>query len=102
MNAYFTDSKREKRNIPHINITHGFIEFICSIVAFFTCEAVVRVIKIGVCAACFIGFFGVIGGLELGSINTVTGLLVCLALSMIEFFTLKSVVEKNGDEEKNN
>lgn len=100
MNAYFTDSKREKRNIPHINITHGFIEFICSIVAFFTCEAVVRAIKIGVCAACFIGFFGVIGGLELGSINTVTGLLVCLALSMVEFFTIKSVVASGDDKDQ--
>lgn len=98
MNAYFTDSKREKRNIPSINITHGFIEFICSIVAFFTCDAVVRAIKIGVCAACFIGFFGVIGGLELGSINTVAGLLVCFALSMVEFFTLKSVMAKSEDE----
>lgn len=99
MNAYFTDSKREKRHIPNINITHGFIEFICSIVAFFTCDAVVKAMKICVCAICFLGFFGVIGGIESGSMNTATGLLVCGALSMIEFFTLKSVTSKNENKE---
>ncbi len=99
MNAYFTDSKRVKRHLPKINITHGFIEFICSIVAFFTCDAVVKAIKIGVCAICFIGFFGVIGGIESDSISMIAGLFICAMLSMVEFFTLKSIMAKGESEE---
>ncbi len=100
MNAYLTDSKKVKRHIPHINLTHGFIEFICSIVAFFTCDAVVKVIKIGVCAICFVGFFGVIGGIESDTIGIAAGLLSCAALSAVEFFTLKSIMAKSESEEK--
>ena len=98
MNAYFTDSKRTKRALPHINFTHGFIEFICSIVAFFTCDVVVNTIKIIVCAVSFIGFFGVIGGIESGNITLAGGLFICAILSTVEFFTLKSITEKSNKE----
>ncbi len=96
MNAYFTDSKRGTRHLPKINITHGFIEFICSLVAFFTCEAVVKVMKIGVCAVCFIGFFGTIGGIESDTLGMAAGLFICAILSAIEFFTLKSLMAKSN------
>ena len=99
MNAYFTDSHRSTRHTPKINITHGFIEFICSIVAFFTCEAVVKIIKISVCALSFVGFFGIIGGIESGSIGMMAGLLICAVLSSIEFITLRSLMVKNKSEE---
>ena len=99
MNAYFTDSRKATRHIPKINITHGFIEFICSIVAFFTCETVVKVVKIGVSALCFIGFFGVIGGIEAYTISGFTGLLICALLSTLEFAVLKSIISKNENNE---
>lgn len=95
MNAYFTDTKRKTNHLPRINITHGFIEFICSLVAFFTCDAIVKVIKIGISALCFVGFFGVIGGIESESLGMALGLLLCAIFSMIEFFTLKSIMTKN-------
>lgn len=95
MNAYFTDSKKNARHLPKINITNGFIEFICSIVAFFTCDTVVKIVKIGVCALCFIGFFGLVGGVEAGSINMVTALLIGAALSVIEFIMLGSMMNKS-------
>ncbi len=98
MNAYFTDSKRASRHVPKINITNGFIEFICSIVAFFTCDTIVKIVKIGVCAICFIGFFGLVGGIEAGSINMVTGLLIGVALSIIEFVMLGSMMNKSKSE----
>ena len=101
MNAYFTDSKRISRHVPKINITHGFIEFICSIVAFFTCDTVVRIIKIGVCALSFVGFFGIIGGIESGSINMISGLLIGAALSVIEFVMLGSLMSKSKGQSKN-
>ena len=100
MNAYFTDSRVATRHIPKINLTHGFIEFICSIVAFFTCDAVVKIIKIGVSVLCFIGFFGVIGGIESYTISAVTGLLICGMLSIIEFAVLKSIMNKNTGKER--
>ena len=99
MNAYFTDSKRHTRHLPKINITHGFIEFICSIVAFFTCDTVVNIIKIGVCAISFVAFFGIIGGIESGSIGMMGGLLSCAAISLIEFFTIRSVVSRKKTRE---
>ena len=99
MNAYFTNTKNVKRHIPHINLTHGFIEFICSIVAFFTCDAVVNTIKIIISAICFIGFFGIVGGIDAGNISMSCGLFFCAILSTVEFFTLKSITAKDGKEE---
>ena len=99
MNAYFTEHHKSTGRTPKINITNGFIEFICSIVAFFTCDTVTRIIKIGVCALSFIGFFGIIGGIEAGSINMMIGLICGAILSLVEFITLRSLMAKKNTEE---
>lgn len=95
MNAYYTNTNSHKSvencAIPHINVRHGFIEFICSLVAFFTCEVVVRVLKVCISFVCFVGFFGVAGGMEGGSIGIGGGFMCCAAFTLIEAAILKSM-----------
>lgn len=95
MNAYYTgtDSHKKIRNysLPRINTKNGFIEFICSLVAFFTCEAVVKVFKVCLSFVCFIGFFGIAGGMESGSIGMMGGFVCCASFTLIEAAILKSM-----------
>ena len=97
MNAYYTNTDSHKKmnnySLPRINVRHGFIEFICSLVAFFTCEAVVKVIKVCLSFICFIGFFGIAGGIESGSISMMGGFMCCAAFTLIEAAILKSTVK---------
>lgn len=107
MNAYYTNTNSHKTidnySIPRINVRHGFIEFICSLVAFFTCEAVVKVIKVCLSFVCFIGFFGVAGGMESGSISMMSGFMCCAAFTLIEAAILKSMTKPSPSvEDKEN
>ena len=102
MNAYYTNTNSEKklssRALPKINVGHGFIEFICSLVAFFTCRAVVNIIKISLSLVCFITFFGIVGGMDSGSMSMGGGFVLCAACTLIEAAILRSMVVKNSDE----
>lgn len=104
MNAYYTNTNSHKKinnySLPRINVRHGFIEFICSLVAFFTCEAVVKVIKVCISFVCFIGFFGVAGGMESGSIGMMAGFMCCAAFTLIQATILKSM-SKNSKSSEN-
>ena len=101
MNAYYSNANHEKKlshnAIPHINVGHGFIEFICSLVAFFTCRAVVNIFKISLSLVCFIAFFGVVGGMDSCSIGMGTGFVLCAAITLIEAAILRSMIAKNSD-----
>ena len=53
------------------------------------CERARRITKALVICTCFIGFIGVIGAIDHGSISLGAGLLIALALLAIEFLCLK-------------
>ena len=103
MNAYYTNKNSNKTidnySIPRINVKHGLIEFICSLVAFITCEAVLKVIKVCLSFVCFIGFFGIAGGMESGSIGIASGFICCAAFTLIEAAILKSMTKASKKQE---
>ena len=99
MNAYYSNTNSEKKlsvhSIPKINIGNGFIEFICSLVAFFTCRAIVNIFKISLSLVCFIAFFGIVGGMDSGSMSMGRGFICCAACTLFEAVILRSMVSKN-------
>ena len=102
MNAYYTNTGSQKklssRALPKINLGNGFIEFICSLVAFFTCRAIVNIVKISISLVCFIAFFGIVGGMDSGSIGMGSGFICCAACTLIEAALLKSMASKSNTE----
>lgn len=102
MNAYYTNGNSVKKirtsGIPKINVGNGFIEFICSLVAFFTCRAVINIFKVTLSLVCFIAFFGIVGGMDSGSIGLLKGVICCAGCSVIEAIILKSVASQNNSE----
>ena len=99
MNAYYQKANRtvSVANTRPLDITVGdkLISFICAIVSALTCDVAVIIEKIALSAIFFIAFFGVVGGIECGSISFLAGIPVCLGISLFEFLTLKSLVTKN-------
>lgn len=98
MNAYYTNATNTKEivrnSLPKINVKSGFIEFICSLVAFFTCEISVKVEKVACSFVCFIAFFGIAGGMDNGYINIFAGLLGCGICTVLQVVILKSIFNK--------
>ncbi len=105
MNAYFEDFSNVRYNEQKIakdRAVHGFfdrlISFICAIVDLVCCPAAVKIEKTLVVFTLFVAFFGVIGGIDSGALSWFFGILLCSAISFVEYVTLKSVfkpIEKN-------
>lgn len=99
MNAYL-DNTRINTSRSSLPITHtgdSLISFICTIVAFFTNAAVIKVEKVILSATCFIAFFGVIGSMENGSVGLFSGVLFSAVLIFVEYLTLRSLSVKKAD-----
>jgi len=101
MNAYY---QRNNRTItvtdtrPYRGAMAGdkLIAFICAIVAALTSTVAVRIEKALLCTAGFILSFGVIGGMENGSIGLLSGILICSAVALVEFLIFKSMFKRNS------
>lgn len=87
-------NEERARKLPRIEISDGFISFICSLVALFTCSAAIAVEKVAVCVVCFVGFFGIIGGMESGALSAFVGLLLCALVTGVEALVLRSFAKK--------
>ena len=97
MNAYFENRTYSNKiastpSITDIHVGDKLISMICAIIAFFTCSVMVTVEKVTLASALFFIFFGVVGGMDNGSIGNLFGLVLCLLITFIEFLTLKSMV----------
>lgn len=102
MNAYYERTNRTAvatgdRTI-NVNVGDKLIAAICAIVAFFTTTVAIRIEKSVVCTAGFVAFFGVIGSIESGSLSMLLGVAICAAISIAEFFILKSMFKKKNVE----
>lgn len=98
MNAYYADSNRVRynenvgaRNYANRRFGDGLLSFICAMIGLVTCSAAIKLEKTLVIFGLFVAFFGVIGGIENGSLSWFFGILLCAAISFIEYVTLKSV-----------
>ena len=104
MNAYYQNTNINTnigRTLPRENIENtrkigdGLIDFLCSLVALLTCPVAMIMVKAALCVVTFVAFFGVIGGIECGAISMFFGIVICLALSLVEALLLKSMVKKS-------
>ena len=100
MNAYLDNRAYSVRvtptpSIPEIRVGDKLISFICAVVALLTCSVMVKLEKVAVSAALFFGFFGVVGGIDNGSIGILAGVALCALLILSECLILKSLLVKN-------
>ena len=100
MNAYYQNPKITRvtdiRPYPSVSAFDKLISFICAIVAALTSSVAIKVEKATVCTAGFVAFFGIIGGIELGSISMLMGVILCAVISIVEIFVLKSLFKKKA------
>ncbi len=100
MNAYYENrgfrAHAGQKSFPQAQIGDRSISFICAIVAIFTCSVAVKIEKAVLCTALFFAFFGVVGGMDSGSLSMFWGLVLCGTISLIELGTFKSLVKKNS------
>ena len=100
MNAYYEKTNRTvaindtKPLNMNVNLGDKLIAMICAVVAIFTSTIAVRIEKTVLCTGGFVAFFGVIGGIESGSISMVIGIALCAVITLVEFFVFKSLFKK--------
>ena len=94
MNAYYQNPtvKSHQTYYPEIRVGDRLISIICAIIAFFSSRVAIAIEKSLLCTVAFFGFFGVIGGMENGTISLALGLVLCLLLSATELSILRSMV----------
>ncbi len=98
MNAYFENvnttgynQNTRARECANTHFGDGLISFICAIIGLVTCPAAIKLKKTLVVFSLFVAFFGVIGGIECGTLSWLSGILLCCAISFVEYVTLKSI-----------
>ena len=97
MNAYLDNRAYSVKvspapSIPEISIGDKLISFICAVVALLTCPVMIKLEKIVVSTALFFGFFGIVGGIDSGSIGIFGGIVLCALLILLEYSVLKSLI----------
>lgn len=105
MNAYYQKNNKttlvtDGNLFPEVNFGDRLISVLCAIVAFFSSVAVVRIAKATFGTVLFLAFFGIVGGMESGNVGTFAGLLLCAAVSFVEFLTLKSMIRRRKESSK--
>lgn len=96
------EKTREKRirRFPTIEIHKGFINFICSLIRILTCETAVKIEKVSLSIAGFIGFFGVMGGVESGTIGLGAGIFLFAVITFLEIIVLRSISKNDNSSHK--
>ncbi len=93
MNAYFDNvqiNNVRTHDIPSHRVGDGLISFICTLVAMLTCPVAVMLEKTALIFALFLGFFGVVGAIEGGTLSMFAGIIACGTISLFEYAILKS------------
>ncbi len=99
MNAYFentgyrTNTKRETA-IPSHRFGDGFISLVCAIIGILTCTAAVKIEKTALSLALFLTCFGIIGAIESGAVSMLLGIILCAAISLCQYATLRSLFKR--------
>ena len=86
--GYFTESKKEK------NALQKWVEKIIAILSVFAHiiaqSSALRVVKVVAVALSLVGFIGIIGAMEQGSLGMGSGLLIGSILLLVEYLCLRS------------
>lgn len=100
MNAYYQNTNFG-RTLPREHTENarktgdGLINLICSLITLLTCPVAIVMVKAVLCTVTVIAFFGVIGGIECGTISMLLGVVICAILSAVEFCLLRSMVKRS-------
>ena len=105
MNAYIENTgyrvnTKHEEAVSAPRFGDGFISFVCAIIGMLACPTAIKLEKISLSFILFIGFFGVVGGIETGAISMLLGIIICGAISLCEYATLKSLTERTEKTEK--
>lgn len=94
VNAYYqnTNTARQRKSAAHTDAGDILISAICAVAALVTSRAFTIILRSAVAVGLFFAVFGVIGGMEAGSIGLFKGVVLSLALSFIELAVLRSMV----------
>ena len=92
MNKYYEIERSRKSNCSYMGkvesendrVVDSFIDLICAIVAFFSSETVICIVRVISAVACFIGFIGIVGGVDAGSLSIGRGIIFSLFLLFVE------------------
>ena len=99
MNAYYENTAYGRNAtrigaIPSRRYGDGFINFICAIIGIITCSAAVKIEKTAISFGLLLAFFGIVGGIDQGSISMLGGIVLCALISLLEYATLKSIFKR--------
>lgn len=81
--GYFTESKKENY------VWSGIMSLLLLVIQFLSKESFLQKAKMVLVALSLIGFIGIVGAMEAGSLNMGTGLLIGAILIAIEYLCLK-------------
>lgn len=92
MNKYYEIDSKRKSNCTYIgrvetendNIADSFIEMLCAVIGFFCSEGFLTAVRVICTIACFIGFVGIIGGVEAGTMSVGNGIIFAAFMVFIE------------------
>ena len=101
MNRYYDIKENRKSNCTYIgkfetendSIADSFIAFFSALIALFASEGFRTVLRVVSTVICFIGFVGIIGGVESGAMGIGTGIIFSAFLVFLEivcFLPVKS------------
>lgn len=85
--AYFTEIDTRPNKLE--KMLDRILSFLAILVSAITSTRARSIAKVAIVVACLIGFVGVIGAMEHGSISVGVGLLLSATLLLVEFFCLK-------------
>ena len=100
MNAYYENTAygrniARERTAPSPRYGDGLINFICAVIGIFTCAAAVKIEKVAISLVLFLAFFGIVGGIDAGSLSMLGGILLCALISLFEVVTLRSIFKRS-------
>ena len=81
--GYFTDASNVKSPLKKLS------DFLFLLLRFFSGQTVIRTVKAVMVALSLIGFIGIIGAMERGSLGLGTGLLIGALLLSVEYLCLR-------------
>ena len=92
MEAYFAEAEMTAGKLD--GILDRIAAILLSILSVLTCARVISLTRTCVAVGCLVGFVGLIGAMESGSISLLSGLLLSVPVLGVEYLTLKGYCKK--------
>ena len=90
--AYFTEIKQEPSRTQ--KAANSILCLLAGILSLLTSASAMRILKVSATVASLLGFLGIIGAMERGSLSMLGGLAIAALLLGVEYLSLKSLSKK--------